>query len=137
MCFLEMSYILDLWVREEYMIISKKKRNSEEFKKLFCTKANDGELAREDIKRILLNACAKTERAKVAEPEIVEDEDDFDFDMYDYGEVTDEEVAEYIVENPNEVIVNFPLVSNIQLEEKLPFFKSILGKLNKVCIAEA
>lgn len=119
------------------MIISKKKRNSEEFKKLFCTQPNDGELAREDIKRILLNACAKTERAKVAEPEIVEDEDDFDFDMYDYGEVTDEEVAEYIVENPNEVIVNFPLVSNIQLEEKLPFFKSILGKLNKVCIAEA
>ena len=119
------------------MIISKKKRNSEEFKKLFCTQPNDGGLAREDIKRILLNACAKTERAKVAEPEIVEDEDDFDFDMYDYGEVTDEEVAEYIVENPNEVIVNFPLVSNIQLEEKLPFFKSILGKWNKVCIAEA
>ena len=137
MCFLEMSYILDLWVREEYMIISKKKRNQEEFKKLFCTRPNDGELAREDIKRILLNACAKTERAKVAEPEIVEDEDDFDFDMYDYCEVTDEEVAEYIVENPNEVIVNFPLVSNIQLEEKLPFFKSILGKLNKICIAEA
>ena len=119
------------------MIISKKKRNSEEFKKLFCTKPNDGELAREDIKRILLNACAKTERAKVAEPEIVEDEDDFDFDMYDYGEVTDEEVAEYIVENPNEVVVNFPIVSDIQLEEKLPFFKSIWGKLNQVCIAEA
>lgn len=137
MCFIERGYILNLWVREDNMIISKKKRNSEEFKKLFCTQPNDGELAREDIKRILLNACAKTERAKVAEPEIVEDEDDFDFDMYDYGEVTDEEVAEYIVENPNEVIVNFPLVSNIQLEEKLPFFKSILGKLNKVCIAEA
>ena len=119
------------------MIISKKKRNSEEFKKLFCAQPNDGALAREDIKRILLNACAKTEHAKVEEPEIVEEDDDFDFDfdMYDYGEVTDEEVAEYIVENPNEVVVNFPLVSDIQLKEKLPFFKSILGKLNKVCIA--
>ena len=137
MCFLEMSYILDLWVREEYMIISKKKRNSEEFKKLFCTQPNDGGLAREDIKKILLNACARTEHSKVEEPEIVEEDDDFDFDMYDYGEVTDEEVAEYIVENPNEVVVNFPIVSDIQLEEKLPFFKSIWGKLNQVCIAEA
>ncbi len=135
MRFYKRSYILDLWVGEEYMIISKKKRNSEEFKKLFCTQPNDGALAREDIKRILLNACAKTEHAKVEEPEIVEEDDDFDFDMYDYGEVTDEEVAEYIVENPNEVVVNFPLVSDIQLKEKLPFFKSILGKLNKVCIA--
>lgn len=119
------------------MIISKKKRNSEEFKKLFCTQPNDGELAREDIKRILLNACARTEHSNVEKPEIVEEDDDFDFDMYDYGEVTDEEVAEYIVENPNEVVVNFPIVSDIQLEEKLPFFKSILGKLNQVCIAEA
>lgn len=137
MCFIERGYILNLWVREDNMIISKKKRNSEEFKKLFCTQPNDGELAREDIKRILLNACARTEHSKVEEPEIVEEEDDFDFDMYDYGEVTDEEVAEYIVENPNEVVVNSPIVSDIQLEEKLPFFKSILGKLNQVCVAEA
>ncbi len=137
MCFIERGYILNLWVREDNMIISKKKRNSEEFKKLFCTQPNDGELAREDIKRILLNACARTEHSNVEKPEIVEEDDDFDFDMYDYGEVTDEEVAEYIVENPNEVVVNFPIVSDIQLEEKLPFFKSILGKLNQVCIAEA
>ncbi len=33
-----------------------------------------------------------------------------------------------IVENPDEVIVNFPIVSDIQLEEKLPFFKSIMVK---------
>lgn len=121
------------------MIISKKKRNSEEFKKLFCTQPNDRELAREDIKKILLNACAKTEHSRVENTEIVEDEydDDFDFDKYDYGEVTDEDVAEYIVENPNEVIVNFPLVSDIQLEEKLPFFKSVLTKLNRSCSIEA
>ena len=83
MCFIERGYILNLWVREDNMIISKKKRNSEEFKKLFCTQPNDGELAREDIKRILLNACARTEHSNVEKPEIVEEDDDFDFDMYD------------------------------------------------------
>lgn len=112
---------------EEIMIISKKKRESEEFKKLFCTAPNEGELAREDIKRILLNACARTEQSV----EIIEEEDSFDFsinDMYEL-DVTDEEVAEYIVENPKEVVVNFPLTSNVQMEEKLPFFKSIMYKL--------
>jgi hypothetical protein len=34
-----------------------------------------------------------------------------------------------IVENPDEVIVHFPIVSDIILEEKLPFFKSITMKL--------
>ncbi len=33
-----------------------------------------------------------------------------------------------IVENPDEVIVQFPIVSDIQLGEKLPFFKSIMVK---------
>lgn len=33
-----------------------------------------------------------------------------------------------IVENPDEVIVQFPIVSDIQLTEKLPFFKSIMVK---------
>ena len=33
-----------------------------------------------------------------------------------------------IVENPDEVIVQFPIVSGIQLDEKLPFFKSIMVK---------
>ena len=33
-----------------------------------------------------------------------------------------------IVENPDEVIVQFPIVSDIQLDEKLPFFKSIMVK---------
>lgn len=128
------------------MIISKKKRNSEEFKRLFCTNPveEQGELAREDIKRILLNACAKTEKVQDnSEYEIVEDENDIynieedDFESlmdecyFDYGEieVTDEEIAEYIVENPREVTVNFPLVSDVQMEEVLPFFKSIMYKL--------
>ena len=33
-----------------------------------------------------------------------------------------------IIENPNEVVVQFPIISDIQLEEKLPFFKSIMAK---------
>lgn len=43
-----------------------------------------------------------------------------------------DEDFEYIVENPKEVIVPFPIVSNINLDEKLPFFKSITFKLNKI-----
>lgn len=130
------------------MIISKKKRNSEEFKRLFCTKPEDKQedLTRADIKRILLEACAKTEKhvnnsdfeivedinddIEIVEDNYLADEDDDDFYFCEDYEpnVTDEEVAEYIVENPNEVIVNFPIISDIKLEEKLPFFKSILYK---------
>ena len=130
------------------MIISKKKRNSEEFKRLFCTKPEDKQedLTRADIKRILLEACAKTEKhvnnsdfeivedinddIEIVEDNYLADEDDDDFYFCEAYEpnVTDEEVAEYIVENPNEVIVNFPIISDIKLEEKLPFFKSILYK---------
>lgn len=43
-----------------------------------------------------------------------------------------DENFEYIVENPKEVIVPFPIVSDINLDEKLPFFKSITFKLNKI-----
>ena len=33
------------------------------------------------------------------------------------------------VENPKEVVVSFPIVSDIVCEEKLPFFKSLSFKL--------
>lgn len=36
---------------------------------------------------------------------------------------------DYIVENPKEIMVELPLVTKIELEEKLPFFKSITMKL--------
>lgn len=133
------------------MIISKKKRNSEEFKRLFCTRPDEqqGDLTREDIKRILLNACAKTENVQNNSGiEIVEDEDEieiveenlcedslYDFEEeeinFDMGEitVTDEEIADYIVENPREVVVNFPLQSETETAEVLPFFKSVMAKL--------
>lgn len=46
--------------------------------------------------------------------------------------VTAEEIAEYIVENPKEVVVQFPIVSDVKLEEKLPFFRSIVFKLGGI-----
>lgn len=125
------------------MIISKKKRNSEEFKRLFCTRPDEqrGELAREEIKRILLSACAKTEQRhnnygiEIVEGDDVEiEEDSFISDEnFNYeplgANITDEEVAEYIVENPKEVVVNFPIISDVKLDAKLPFFKSVMYKL--------
>ncbi len=54
--------------------------------------------------------------------EIVEEEQNVDFD----------EISEYIVENPNEVVVNFPISPVIELEEKLPFFKSVSLKLDNL-----
>lgn len=34
-----------------------------------------------------------------------------------------------IIDNPDELVVQFPIISNINLEEKLPFFKSLSLKL--------
>jgi len=49
--------------------------------------------------------------------ETVETKPDIDDDAYNF------------VENPEEVIVDFPVVPVVKLEEKLPFFKSITFKL--------
>lgn len=48
------------------------------------------------------------------------------------SQVTEEEVAEYIVENPKEVVVKFPIISGIKLDKKLPFFRSICFKLGGI-----
>lgn len=37
-----------------------------------------------------------------------------------------------IIENPEETVVKFPIVSGIELTEKLPFFKSITCKLASI-----
>lgn len=55
--------------------------------------------------------------------------DDCDFDIVEEPDIDDSEVAEYIVENPKEVVVQFPIVSDITLDEHLPFFRSISAKL--------
>ena len=68
--------------------------------------------------------------------EVEQDDSLFD-EIPEYEEITvfedcdidEEEIAEYIIENPNEVVVEFPIISDIQLDEKLPFFKSLSMKL--------
>ncbi len=50
-------------------------------------------------------------------------------DSSEIVDVNEEEIAEYIVENPNEVVVQFPILSDIKLEERLPFFKAVSMKL--------
>lgn len=56
-------------------------------------------------------------------------ENDCDFDIVEEPDIDDSEVAEYIVENPKEVVVQFPIISDIKLDEHLPFFRSISTKL--------
>ena len=56
-----------------------------------------------------------------------EEENDDIFDQL--REVTPEEIAEYIVEDPDEVQVEFPIKSAIILESDMPFFKAINFKL--------
>lgn len=56
-------------------------------------------------------------------------ESDCDFDIVEEPDIDDSEVAEYIVENPKEVVVQFPIISDIKLDEHLPFFRSISTKL--------
>lgn len=43
--------------------------------------------------------------------------------------LADADDSDYIVENPEEFVVTFPIKSNIELKEKLPFFKSLSLKL--------
>ncbi len=52
-------------------------------------------------------------------------EDYVEFDVED--EINEEDYV--IVDNPDQVVVQFPIISDIQLEQKLPFFKSISLKL--------
>ena len=56
-------------------------------------------------------------------------ENDCDFDIVEEPDIDDSEVAEYIVENPKEVVVQFPIISDIKLDEHLSFFRSISAKL--------
>ena len=56
-------------------------------------------------------------------------ENDCDFDIVEEPDIDDSEVAEYIVENPKEVVVQFPIISDIKLDEHLPFFRSISARL--------
>lgn len=62
-------------------------------------------------------------------------EDNFDsIEIIEEGSniVSVEEIADYIVENPREVVVEFPIISDVKMEEKLPFFKSVVFKLGGI-----
>ena len=80
-----------------------------------------------DLRQVL----AKEGLIEIAEDEqweelVVEDEEPVE-EAFDIVE-EDDELYE-IVEDTTQVLVKFPIVSSIKLEEKLPFFKSIRLKL--------
>lgn len=80
-----------------------------------------------DLRQVL----AKEGLIEIAEDEqweelVVEDEEPVE-ETFDIVE-EDDELYE-IVEDTTQVLVKFPIVSSIKLEEKLPFFKSISLKL--------
>ncbi len=52
----------------------------------------------------------------------------------DFGAMKQIEEDDYIVENPNEVVVSFPIKPVIEMQEKLPFFKSLSAKLATIAI---
>lgn len=96
------------------------KTKATKFSSLFQTKPIQ---SREDesLEEILAKANLTSYVKETPEKEVEKDIKDLSTEEF-----------EYIVENPKEVIVPFPIVSDIKLEEKLPFFKSISFKLNKI-----
>lgn len=60
---------------------------------------------------------------------LIEDEEPITIES---GIVTEEEISDYIVENPKEVVVEFPIISDVKLDKKLPFFRSICFKLGGI-----
>ena len=137
-----LKHILDTWARGRYCMLAQTIRNNlkdinnlkmrtkaTKFSSLFQSAPTEIEALGKEFRQVLM-------KDGLIEVEIEEDDSLFDeipeyeeISVFDEFEVCDEEVAEYIVENPNEVIVEFPVISSIQLEEKLPFFKSISLKL--------
>ena len=97
------------------------RKKTTKFSSLFQS-APTVEFNKSEIRQILMNG-------KLVET----GEDDSIFDEItqpvEIEPANDTEIAEYIVENPSEVVVQFPIVSDIKLDEKLPFFKSISLKL--------
>lgn len=62
--------------------------------------------------------------------ELVVEDDELESDKSDDIEIVEEGDELYeIVDNPDELVVQFPIISDINLEEKLPFFKSLSLKL--------
>ncbi len=72
----------------------------------------------------IFDEVSDIEMISVVEDDCIEDE----FEIVE-DEVTEEEIMEYIVENPSEVVVQFPLVAEVEVAKTVPFFKALSLKL--------
>lgn len=96
------------------------------FSSLFQTAPTVG-VEEDEVRQVLMkDGLIEISEDEQWEEIVVEDEEstEEDFDIVE----EDDELYE-IVEDPDGVIVQFPVISDIKLEEKLPFFKSISMKL--------
>ena len=109
-------------VRDNVKSVNNLRTKATKFSSLFQSVPIKEEASLEEV----LAKAHLTPYVKTEEIEVVDDENDLT------TETNTDEDFEYIVENPNEVVVQFPIKSDINLDEKLPFFKSITMKLNKI-----
>ena len=80
-----------------------------------------------EVREVLMkDGLVKVSIDHIEDDPVIEYEDS---EIIDYEIVEEDDELYEIVENPDELVVQFPIISDIQLEEKLPFFKSISLKL--------
>ncbi len=80
----------------------------------------------EEVRQVLMKDGLFDVSQQEWEEIVVEDEEEAtdDFDIVEEGD----ELYE-IVEDTTQVVVSFPIISDIELEEKLPFFRAVSLKL--------
>lgn len=80
----------------------------------------------EEVRQVLMKDGLFDVSQQEWEEIVVEDEEEAtdDFDIVEEGD----ELYE-IVEDTTQVVVSFPIISDIELEEKLPFFRALSLKL--------
>lgn len=104
----------------------KMRTKTTKFSSLFQTAPTVG-VEEDEVRQVLMkDGLIEISEDDQWEEIVVEDDEpaEEDFDIVE----EDDELYE-IVEDPDAVIVQFPVISDIKLEEKLPFFKSISLKL--------
>ena len=80
----------------------------------------------EEVRQVLMKDGLFDVSQQEWEEIVVEDEEEAtdDFDIVEEGD----ELYE-IIEDTTQVVVSFPIISDIELEEKLPFFRALSLKL--------
>ena len=80
----------------------------------------------EEVRQVLMKDGLFDVSQQEWEEIVVEDEEEAtdDFDIVEEGD----ELYE-IIEDTTQVVVSFPIISDIELEEKLPFFRAVSLKL--------